>query len=128
MILRVSAIKLRVLAFARCHSHHYSHLTAASPYNSQPIINNALEAYKKLTKVDLLAHLLAIQLRACNSPSDILAVLQQQVIGPDQTQSGDERWTKWLDPTANVLFAFSARLGAHDDSLVCPTTSAVTLI
>ena len=124
----LSAIKLRVLAFTRCHSHPYSHLTAASPYNSQTIINNALEAYKKLTKIDLLAHSLAIQLRACNSPSDILAVLQQQVIGLDQTQSGDERWTEWLDPTANVLFAFSTRLGAYDDSLVCPRTSAVTPI
>ena len=75
---------------------------------------------KKRARNDLLAHPLAAQLEACNSPSDILAVLQQQVQGPDQSRSGDERWTKWLDAIVNVLFAYSARLGAYD-SLVCPS-------
>ena len=117
----LSTIKDRVLAFARCqcHPHPYSQLTTASPCNSEQIINDALETYKKRTRNDLLAHPLVAQLQACNSPSDILAVLQQQAQGPDQSTSGDERWTEWLDPTANVLFAFSARLGAYD-SLVCP--------
>ena len=117
----LSTIKDRVLAFARrqCHPHPYSQLTTASPCNSQLIIDNALEVYKKRTRNDLLSHPLAAQLEACTSPSDILAVLQQQVQGPDQPRSGDEQWTKWLDPIANVLFAFSARLGTYD-SLVCP--------
>jgi hypothetical protein len=89
-----------------------SHLTAAdSSYNFQLIINNALKAYEKRTKKDLLAHPLASQLQACDSPSAILAVLQQQVQGLDQSRSSDDRWTKWLDPTVNVLFAVSATLG-----------------
>ena len=119
----LSTIKDRVLAFARCqcHPHPYSQLTTASPCNSQLIIDNALEVYKKRTRNDLLSHPLAAQLEACTSPSDILAVLQQQVQGPDQPRSGDEQWTKWLDPIANVLFAFSARLGGMYDSLVCPS-------
>jgi hypothetical protein len=79
--------------------------------NFQLIINNALKAYEKCTKKDLLAHPLAAQLQACDSLGAILAVLQQQVQGLDQSRSND-RWTKWLDPTVNVLFAFSATLGA----------------
>ena len=89
------------------HSH-----PAASSSNFQLIINNALKAYEKRTKKDLLAHPLAAQLQACNSPGAILAVLQQQVQGLDQSRSSDDRWTKWLDPTVNVLFALSATLGA----------------
>jgi hypothetical protein len=92
----------------------HSHLTAASESSSnfQRIIDNALEAYKKRTRNDLLAHPLAPQLQACDSPGAIIAVLQQQVQGIDQSRSSDDRWTKWLDPTVNVLFAFSATLGA----------------
>ena len=95
------------------HSH-----TSASSSNFQLIINNALKAYEKRTKNDLLAHPLASQLQVCNSPGDILAILQQQVGGSDQSRNGDDRWTKWLDPTVNVLFAFSATLGAGV-GLVC---------
>ena len=107
-----------------------SHPTVASSSNScsnfQLIINNALKAYEKRTKKDLLAHPLAAQLQTCDSPAAILAVLQQQleVSGLDQSQSGDDRWTKWLDPTVNVLFAFSATVGAGV-SLVYPESLLV---
>ena len=99
------------------HSQH----TPASSSNFQLIINNALEAYKKRTKNDLLAHPLAPQLQACDTPGAILAILQQQV--QLYQSSSDDRWTKWLDPTVNVLFAFSATLGAGA-GLVCSRTSA----
>jgi len=113
----------------------HSHTTAAPSFNFQLIINNALKAYEKRTKNNLVAHPLASQFQTCNSPGDILTVLQQQVQGPDQSRSsrnGDDRWTKWLDPTVNVLFAFSATLGAGV-GLVCPATcvymrSALTFI
>ena len=88
-----------------------SHLTADSSSSFQLIINNALDAYKKRTKRDLLAHPLVSQLQTCNSPAAILTVLQQQVQGLDQSRSSDDRWTKWLDPTVNVLFNLSATLG-----------------
>ena len=89
--------------------------------NFQVIINNALDTYKKRTKKDLRTHPLAAQLQICDSPSAILAVLQQQVQELDQSRSTDERWTKWLDPTVNVLYTFSGTLGAGV-SLVCLTT------
>jgi hypothetical protein len=87
--------------------------TASSSSTStfQPIFNNALKAYERRTKKDLLAHPLAAQLQACDSPSNILAVLQQQVQELDRSQSSDNRLTKWLDPMVNVLYAFSATLG-----------------
>ena len=96
-----------------------SHLTASSS-NFQSIINNALKVYKKRTGKDLLAHPLASQLQACDSSTDITALLQQQVHGPDQSQSVNDRWTEWLDPTISVLYAFSAILGAHV-GMVCPS-------
>ena len=107
----------------------YTHLTAASSSsfstsssNFQRMINTALDTYKTRTRKDLLAHPLTAQLQACDSPTAILALLQQQVQGLDQFRSTDERWTKWLDPTVNVLSAFSDILGAGV-SLVCFRTS-----
>jgi hypothetical protein len=84
---------------------------ASSSSNFQLVINNALKAYEKRTKNDLLAHPLAAQLQTCESPGAILAVLQQQVLELDQSRSADDRWTKWLDPVVSVLYAFSATLG-----------------
>ena len=109
-------------------SHTYP-TTASSSSSSSPssnfqlIINDALNTYKKHTKKDLCTHPLAAQLQTCESPASILAVLQQQVQRLDQSRSTDERWTKWLDPTVNVLYAFSNILGAGV-SLVCPKTCA----
>jgi hypothetical protein len=85
-----------------------SHASAST--NFQLIFNNTLKAYEKHTKNDLLAHPLAAQLQACQSPSSILLVLQQQVQELNQSRT-NERLTRWLDPTVNVLYAFSATLG-----------------
>jgi hypothetical protein len=79
--------------------------------NFQPIFNNALKAYKKHTKKDLLMHLLTDRLEACNSPSSILTVLQEQVQELNESQCGNERLMKWLDPNVNVLHALSETLG-----------------
>ena len=89
----------------------HSHSTASSSNNFQLIINNALKAYEKRTKQDLLAHPLASQLQTCDSPAAILAILHQQVQGLDQSRSSDDRLTRWLDPTINVLYTLSATLG-----------------
>jgi len=58
------------------------------------------------------------QLQACQSPSSILVVLQQQVQGLNLSQTRNDRLTKWLDLTDNVLYAFSATLG-EGVGLVC---------
>ncbi len=73
--------------------------------------------------MDLLAHPLAARLQTCDSPAAILTVLQEQVQELGQSRSNDDRWSKWLDPTVNVLFAFSVTLGAGV-SLVCLRTPA----
>jgi hypothetical protein len=88
-----------------------THNTASSSSSFHSIINNALEAYEKRTKKNLLSHPLAGQLQTCNSPGAILLVLQQQVREINQSQSGDEMLTKWLNPTVNVLYAFTEALG-----------------
>jgi hypothetical protein len=99
----------------------HAHATGSSSSNFQLILNNALDKYKKRTKNDLLAHPLAAQLQSCNSPSAILAVLQQQLQGLGQSQSSDERWSRWLDPTVNVVYALSSTLAAGA-GLVCLRT------
>jgi hypothetical protein len=99
-------------------------MASSSSQNFQLIINNALDKYKKRTKSDLLTHPLAAQLQSCDSPSAILAVLQQQLQGPDQSRNSDERWSRWLDPTINVLYTLSSTIGAGV-GLVCLRTELV---
>ena len=82
--------------------------TASSRF--QAIFRSALKSYQKQTKEDLIAHPLASQLESCDSTSAILAVLQDQVREFDKSHSGDERLTKWMTPTVNVLCAFSAAI------------------
>jgi hypothetical protein len=96
-------------------SHTYS--TTAPSSNFQLILDNALKVYQKRTKNDILLHPLAPQLQTCSSHSDVLAVLQQQVQGLDQSRSDDDRWTKWLNPTIHVLLTFSGTVGTV--GLVC---------
>jgi len=92
--------------------------TPASSSNFQVVFNNALRTYEKHTKNDLLSHPLATQLQTCDSPSAILDLLHQQVQGLNQSRNTHQRLTKWLDPTVNVLYAFSETLG-EGVSLVC---------
>ena len=85
--------------------------TPSSSSNFQAIFVTAVKAYENRTKKDLLAHPLASQLQACDSPTSILAVLQGQVNDLNQVRESDERLTKWLGPTVNVLLSFSATIG-----------------
>ena len=105
----------------------HSNPTASSSNHFQIVINNALKAYEKRTKNDLLSHPLATQLQDCNSPADILAVLYQQVQGIDQSRNTEDRWTKWLDPTINTLYTLSETLGegvslVSERTSICPRT------
>ena len=83
----------------------------ASAANSAKIFSAALDAYKAQTKKDIAAHPLAAQLKSCKDASDVLDILRAQARAVDASQSADEKWTRWLDPTVNVLHAFSAFLG-----------------
>ena len=82
--------------------------TAEASSRFQAIFQAAVKSYQKQTKKDLIAHPLASQLESCNSTAAIIILLQDQVREFDKSRSGDERLTKWLSPTVNVISAFSA--------------------
>jgi hypothetical protein len=77
----------------------------------QLLFNEALKEYRKKTGKDITAHPLAEEIKSCDSPDAILAVLQGKANELNQSQSSDERLTGWLTPTVNVLNALSATLG-----------------
>jgi hypothetical protein len=95
--------------------------------NYQNILDRALQEYKKKTRKDLSSNPLFHKLQACGSPDNIIIILRQQIPGFDQSASGssDDRLTRWLDPTVNVINAFSVTIGGAVD-LVCLTVYEVT--
>ena len=84
--------------------------TVAASSSFEAIFQAAIESYQKQTKKDLLDHPLASRLQDCDSTNAIIDILQEQVREFDKSRSGDERLTKWLSPTVNVLNAFSATI------------------
>jgi hypothetical protein len=85
--------------------------SSSSSSSFQSVLNAALDAYEKKTETKLLAHPLAAQLQSCDSPTAILSVLQGLIQRFDRRRSSDQRLSNWLNPTVNVLYAFSATLG-----------------
>jgi len=79
--------------------------------NFRAIFDAALQAYENKTKNKLLTHPLAVQLQSCDSPTTVLSILQDLIQQVDRRRSGGERIRNLLNPTVNVLFAFSATLG-----------------
>ena len=92
--------------------------TSTSNYRS--IFDNAIEAYKAKTKKDLRSHPLLDKLQNCHSPDAVLTILYQQIPGFDQSRGTDDKLTKWLNPTVNVLCTFSGIIGVGI-GLVSPT-------
>ncbi|KAF8265659.1 hypothetical protein EI94DRAFT_1831090 [Lactarius quietus] len=95
--------------------------TAAASSRFQVIFQSAVKSYQKQTKTDILAHPLASQLQSCDSTVAILVILQDQVREFDKSHSGDERLTKWLGPTVNVLSAFSSAVSGGVSLVFSPT-------
>ncbi|KAI9443606.1 hypothetical protein H4582DRAFT_2126653 [Lactarius indigo] len=98
--------------------------SSTSNTNFEAIFTAALEAYKKQTKNDITAHPLATQLTSCDSPAAVLDLLRAQLQAVDESQSANKKLTNWLDPTVNVLFAFSTTLG-NAVGLVYPPSNAI---
>jgi len=88
-------------------------IPSTSRSNLNSIFSSAFQAYTKKTGKDITSHPLAAEIQACHSPDAILAVLQSQFAALGQSQSDNEgsTSTKWLIPTINVLYSFSAALG-----------------
>ena len=82
-----------------------------SSSNYQSIFDNAIQAYKKKTNKDLRTHPLLDKLQNCHSPDAILNILYQQIPGFDQSCGTNDKLTKWLDPTVNILCTFSGVIG-----------------
>ncbi|KAF8263982.1 hypothetical protein EI94DRAFT_535898 [Lactarius quietus] len=98
----------------------------ASSSRFEAIFRAALKSYEKQTKKNLIVHPLASQLQSCNMTGDILAILQDQVRKFDKSSNGDERLTKWLTPTVNVLSAFSAAIAGGASLVFSPANVVFT--
>ena len=85
--------------------------TSTSQSNFVSIFNAALESYKRKTKKDLASHPLLPSLQSWDSPEAVLTVLREQVPAFGQSQNRDDRLTKWVTPTVNVLCSFSETIG-----------------
>ncbi|KAI9429695.1 hypothetical protein H4582DRAFT_2134408 [Lactarius indigo] len=98
--------------------------TSNSSKNFETIFTAALKSYKQQTKRDLTSHPLATRLQSCDSPHAIIAMLRAQFQTSDKSQSANEGWTKWLDPTVNVLYAFSVTIG-NGVGLIFPPSNVI---
>ena len=85
--------------------------SSTSHSNFVSVLNAALETYKRRTKNDLASHPLLPSLQSCDSSEAILAVLREQIPAFCQSQNDDDGLTKWVTPTVNVLYSFSATIG-----------------
>jgi len=84
---------------------------STSRSNLNSVFNAALTTYRKKTGKDITSHPLATELQSCASPDAILTVLRRQIPTPYQSQNGDEKFSKYLVPTVNVLYTLSDALG-----------------
>jgi len=82
-----------------------------SSSNYQSIFDNAIEAYRKKTKKDLRSHPLLDKLQNCDSPDAVLSILYDQILGFDKSRGTDDKLTRWLGPTVNILCTFSGVIG-----------------
>jgi hypothetical protein len=85
--------------------------SSSSSSNFQSVLNAALDAYESKTKTKLLTHPLTTRLQSCDSPTTILSILQDFIQQFDRRRRSDEKLTSWLNPTINVLYAFSSTVG-----------------
>ncbi|KAH9055784.1 hypothetical protein EDB83DRAFT_1085976 [Lactarius deliciosus] len=94
---------------------------SSSTPNYHPIFEKALKEYKKKARKEISTHPLAEEIRGCGSIEAILTVLQGKANELNKSQSSDERLTKWLTPTVNVLNALAATLGEGVGTVFPPT-------
>ncbi|KAH8978398.1 ankyrin repeat-containing domain protein [Lactarius akahatsu] len=74
--------------------------------------------------VALMGRLYGYQYQAVDSPEAILTVLEGKADELNQSRSSDERLTKWLKPTVNIINTLSATLG-EGAALVFPPTKII---
>jgi hypothetical protein len=82
----------------------------SSRSNYQSIFDNALEAYKEKTKIELRSHPLLHSLENCDSPAASLTLLLEQVSGLNQSRRADGGLAECLEPIVKVLYMFSGNI------------------
>ena len=87
---------------------HTSLEAASRSADYQSIFDSALEAYERRTGGGLTKDPLLRSLETCQSPDAVLAILRAQICGPSDLS---DKLSKWLDPTVNVINAFSSAVG-----------------
>lgn len=85
--------------------------TSNSSFSYESIFLNAIEAYRKKTGNDLRSHPLLAKLETCDSPDAVLTTLREQITEFNQSGSSDDKFTRWLEPTVNVLYSLSSTIG-----------------
>ena len=89
------------------HVHHHFQLAFRLCAHS----NTVLRTYKRKTKKDPASQPLLLSLQVCDFAEAILAVLREQISAFSRFTNGDDRLTKWVTPTVNALYSFSAKIG-----------------
>ena len=81
--------------------------------NYQRIFSDALQSYERKTGNDLRSNPLLPKFEACDSPNAVIALLWKQIPGFDQSRRDTDsaKMLDWLNPTVNVMAAFSAATG-----------------
>ena len=81
-----------------------------SPSNFRLIID-AFDDYARQAGVDLTKNPLADALRGCDSPNDVLELLQDKADAFKNFRDGDRTLINWLKPVVQVVHGFSGVLG-----------------
>ena len=96
---------------------------STSRSNLASIFDSAIQAYKKNTGKAITSHPFATELQSCDSPDAIFTVFRRHIPSSDRSQGGCEGFAKYLIPTVNVLYAFSATLGEGAGLVIIATLS-----
>jgi hypothetical protein len=74
------------------------------------LVNDALRNYTNLTGVDLSGDPFAENLQRCNTPDDILELLEEKEKAFKEYRDGNRRLINSISPAVRVLHAFSSFL------------------
>jgi hypothetical protein len=85
-------------------------MATTSPGNFKLIID-AFDDYAKQVGEDLTKNPLADALRACDSPTAVLELLQDKAYAFKDYRDGDHKLISWLKPVVQVVQGFSGILG-----------------
>jgi hypothetical protein len=77
----------------------------------QPLLDAALADYTKQIGIDPVKHPFVDQLRSCNSPDDVLKILEGKANEFKDFRDGNRKLIDSLNPVVKVIHAFSGILG-----------------